>query len=65
MGAVCCVTAFLLYGIGLPLLSGELGLPLSSVVMLKDTSNSEMLHPQDYLVLCGEWHCKWQSPELT
>ena len=54
MGAVCCVAAFLLSGIGLPLLSGELGLPLSSVVMLKDTSNSEMLHPQDYLVLCGE-----------
>lgn len=62
----CCqVAAFLLLVIGLPLLNGELGLPLSSVVKLRDTSNSEMLHPQYYLVLYEELHLEWQSPEIT
>lgn len=48
------MVAFLLFIIGLPLLNGELCFPLSNVVMLRDTSNSEMLHPQDYLVLYEE-----------
>lgn len=59
----CCpVAAFLLFVIGLLLLNGELGLPPSSVVMFRDTSNSEMFYPQDYLVLYGtEKYCKWHS----
>lgn len=60
----CLVAAFLLFVIGLLLLNGELGLPPSSVVVFRDTSDSEILYPQDYLVLYNEKCCKRQSPKL-